>query len=240
MTSDKNNLFLTLLKLKSYLASMIDERSNLYNNFDLTRQYLEKKYPKRKDEIINLLEDNEIYSDSEIAFNEKIIFKFRAIAGQSKNRIDLVKFLKNLDVDAGSLASKDAALTNYLIEREKKFGEILDILFQLATNWTILKELEDKADDFSILDEEEMIRPEEEKNLDAIDSTTSKAFILLSGLTKRYIEKLTDYYFTYGGNVALKDFVEELDNIKKIIAQKYLDLFKQNGLEIDWLQKLSS
>lgn len=240
MAAVKNDLFLTLLKLKSFLASMIDEKSDEYDNFNLTNEYLDKKLPDKKNKIINLLEDNEIYSDGEIAFNEKIIFKFRAIAGQSKNKINLVEFLKNLDVDTGSLETRDAAFTNYIFEREKKFGEVLDLLFQLATNWTILKEFEDKADEFSVLDEEEMIRPEEEKNLDAIDSTTSKAFILISDLTKNYIEKLTDYYFTYGGNIALKNFVEELDNIKKSIAQKYLDLFKQNGLEIEWLQKLSN
>ncbi len=240
MAADKNDLFLTLLKLKSYLASMIDEKSDEYENFNLTNEYLDKKAPERKIEIINLLEDNEIYSDAEIAFDEKIIFKFRAIAGQSRNRIDLVEFLKNLDVDAGSLETRDAALTNYIMEREKKFSEILEILFQLATNWTILKELEDKVDEFSILNDEDMIRPEEEKNLDSIDNTTSKAFILISDLTKNYIEKLTDYYFTYGGNVALKDFVEGLDKFKKSIAQKYIELFKQNGLEISWLQKLST
>ncbi len=240
MGANKNNLFLILLKLKSYLASMMDESSDASDNFNLTSEYLNKKFPNRKDEILNLLEDNEIYSDNEIAFNEKIILKFRTIAGKSQSKTNLGELLKKLNVDTESSFSKEAGITNYIIEREKKFGEILDILFQLAANWTILKELEDKADEFSILDEEEMIRPEEEKNLNSIDNTTTKEFILLSDLTKKYIEKLTDYYFTYGGDVALKDFVEELEVIKKSIAKKYFDLFSQNGLEAEWLRKLSN
>ena len=89
MKAEKNNLFLTLLKLKSYLVSMIDDPAGHYGNLKMAEQYLDIKFPDRKNEIINLLEDNNIYSDSEIAFDEKIIFKFRAIAHNTRTKSDL-------------------------------------------------------------------------------------------------------------------------------------------------------
>ena len=84
MKKDKENLFLILLKLKSYLVSMIDEPADNYSNLKLAEEYLELKFPEKKNKIIRLLEDNNIYSDSEIAFDEKIITKFRTIAHEHK------------------------------------------------------------------------------------------------------------------------------------------------------------
>ena len=239
MSVDKNNLFLTLLKLKSYLASMIDERSDSYNNFNFTREYLNIKLPDKKDEIITLLEDNGIYSDIEIAFDEKIIFKFRAIAEKTKANISLLNLLNKLEIDAKDAVIKDEARVNFISEREKKLGEILELLFQLATNWAVLKELEDKVDDYSILDEEDVIRPEEERKLSALDNTTSQAFSAISELTKKYLHKLTDYYFIFGGDLALKEFVDELEDTRNVVAKKYHELFKKYGMDEDWLQKLS-
>lgn len=239
MSTEKSNLFLTLLKLKSYLASMIDERSDVYNNFNYTEEYLNRKLPGKKDEIIALLEDNGIYSDIEIAFDERILFKFRAIAEKTKENISLLNLLNKLEIEAKDAVIKDEARVNYITAREKKLGEILDILFQLATNWAVLRELEDKVDDYSILDEEDVIRPDEERNLTTLDGTTSQAFSDISELTKKYIQKLTDYYFTFGGDMALKEFVDELENTRNIVAKKYYDLFKRYGLDEDRLKKLS-
>lgn len=238
MSNDKNNLFLTLLKLKSYLASMIDERSDLYNNFNLTNEYLDRRLPGKKSEIISLLEDNGIYSDVEIAFDERIIFKFRAIAEKTKENISLISLLNKLEIEAKDEVIKDEARVNFITEREKRLGEILELLFQLATNWAVLKELEDKVDDYSILDEEEVIRPEEEKNLNALDNTTSRAFNVISDLTKKYIQKLIEYYFTFGGDIALKEFIDELEETRNEVARKYYELFKKSGLDEDWLKKL--
>jgi len=239
MEKEKINLFMTLLKLKSYLVSIIDDRSEQYDNFNLSEEYLLRKLPVGKDEIIKILEDHGIYSDNEIAFSEKIILKFREIANEDKRKLNLVNVLKNLEIDARDSILKDAGRSNYILDREKKLNEILDLIFQLATNWALLKELEDNVDDYSILNEENVIRPDEEENLSKLDNSTSKTFDIISDYTKKYIEKLTDYYFTYGGDIALKDFVEELDKTKKTVALKYIELFKRYGLDTQWLSKLS-
>ena len=239
MEKEKINLFMMLLKLKSYLVSMIDSRSEEYDDFSLSTEYLTQKFPGARDEIIKILEDHGIYSDNEIAFSDKIIIKFREIANEDRNKINLVNLLKNLEIEARDSILKDSGRSTYILDREKKLNEILDFIFQLATNWSLLKELEDNVDDYSVLNEENLIRPEEEENLNKLDITTSKAFENISSLTKKYIERLTDYYFTYGGDIALKDFVEELEKTKRSVAQKYIELFKKYGLDTSWLSQYS-
>ncbi len=239
MSIEKSNLFLTLLKLKSYLASMIDEKSDIYNNFNFTEEYLERKLPGKKDEIISLLEENGIYSDVEIAFDERILFKFRAIAEKTKADINLLHLLNKLEIEAKDSVVKEEARKKFITTREKRLGDVLDLLFQLATNWAMLKELEDKVDDYSLLDEEDVIRPDEERNLSTLDGNTSRAFDIISELTKKYIQMLTDYYFTFGGDMALKKFVEELENTRGLVAKKYYELFKNYGLDEDGLKNLS-
>ncbi len=231
MNSDKSNLFLTLLKLKSYLVSMIDERKDEFDNFNLTSEYLERRFPEKKREIITILEDNGIYSDSEIAFNDKIILQFRAIANRAKSNRDLMSLLKELEIEAKDISGVDSSRLSYISEREKKVTKILDLLFQLATNWAVLKELEDKVDDYSVLDEEEVIRPEEEKSLSYLDNNASQAFNLITDLTKKYINDLIDYYFTFGGDLALKDFVDSLNDLGASVNKKYSDLFKRFGFD---------
>lgn len=239
MTQDKSGLFLTLLKIKSYLASMIDDRSDCSDDFHFTEEYLERRYPDKKEEIISILEDNQIYSDGDIAFNEKIILQFRNIVNQISSNVNLPEILKKFEIETKDIRIIDSSRDSIKSEREKHLSNILDTLFQLATNWAVLKELEDKVDDYSVLDEEEVIRPDEEKNLNALDDTTDKAFTILSNLTKKYIHQLTDYYFIYGGDLALKDFIEELNTMQKLVAKKYYDLFKEHGLDTDWISKLA-
>ncbi len=239
MEKEKINLFMTLLKLKSYLVSMIDNRSDEYDNLNLSKEYLVQKYPWAKDEIVNILEDHGIYTDNEIAFNDKIILKFREISNEDRGRINLISLLKNLEIEARDSVLKDSGRSSLILSREKMLNEILDLIFQLATNWALLRELEDNVDDYSVLNEENVIRPEEAENLNKLDNTTSKAFETISSLTKNYIKKLTDYYFTYGGDIALKDFVEELESTKRAVTKKYIDLFKKFGLDTDWLSQYS-
>jgi hypothetical protein len=214
MKEEKNNLFLTLLKLKSYLVSMIDEPGEQSGSLKMTEQYLDLKFPNRKVEIINLLEDNNIYSDNEIAFDGKIIFKFKSIANKTKPKSDLMEILNKLDIEAKDIILNETARISLATEREKKSCEILFVLFQLSTNWEVLKDLEEKADNFSALNAEELIRPDEEKSFNALDSTTLKAVDTISIFTKRYLELLTDYYYTYGGGESLKEFMEDLERIK--------------------------
>ena len=39
--------------------------------------------------------------------------------------------------------------------------------------------------------------------------------------------------------MALKDFIQELENIKLQVSKKYTNLFKQHGLDADWIEKLT-
>ena len=238
MNSEKSNIFYTLLKLKSYLVSLMDEPAEAYSNFNYTEEYLDRKFPAQKDEIIDLLERNGIYSDSDIAFDEKIIIKFREMTSKKDAQNSLAKILEELEIETRSIGSKEEERSNYIKERGEKLNKILSVLFQLATNWAVLIELEDKVDDYSMLNDEQVLRPDEEKSLDALDDTTSKSFNVISDLTKSYVNLLTDFYFNYGGNLALKDFVEELHELKKNVEKKYYDLFKSHGLDTEWLSKL--
>jgi hypothetical protein len=238
MKTEKNNLFLTLLKIKSYLVSMIDEPAD-NNSLKMTKHYLSLRFPDKKDRIIALLEKNNILSDSEIAFDEKIVFKFRTIANTPKNTTGLTDILNKLDIGAKDFAVNETERINAATEREKRLSEILYILFKLATHWEVLKELEDKADNFSILNNEDVIRPDEEKNLGVIDDSTAKVFSTLSLLTGKYIELLANYYYSYGGKEALNDYFEEQDKTKKIIANKYLALYQKRGWDTAWLLKFS-
>jgi hypothetical protein len=216
----------------------MDEPAEAYGNFSYTEEYLDRKFPAQKDEIIDLLEKNSIYSDSDIAFDEKILIKFRDMTSKKDAQNSLAKILEELEIETRSIGNKEENRSNYVKERGEKLNKILSVLFQLATNWAVLIELEDKVDDYSLLNDEQVLRPDEEKNLDALDDTTSKSFNVISDLTKNYVKLLTDFYFNYGGNLALKDFVEELHDLKNTVEKKYYDLFKSHGLDTEWLSKL--
>ncbi len=237
MEYESTNLFFTFLRLKSYLVSLMDESKQNYKDFHYTEEYLSRRYPDEKTSIIRILEDNGIFNDADIAFNEKVIMQFRKIANESKAHTSLVDLLTKLEIEVKDFTSKDKERSKYISLREERLNSILEILFQLATNWSVLRELEDKVDSYSVLNDEEVIRPDEEKNLDALDSTTSQAFNIISDLTKQYIKRLTDYYFEYGGDISLKAFVEELDITKNEVNKKYFELFKKHGLDTDWLEK---
>lgn len=76
MDSQKQDLFFILLRLKSYLISLIDKAENCENEFKFTEEFLERCFPEEKTEIINILEDNKIYGDCDIVFNDKIHLVF--------------------------------------------------------------------------------------------------------------------------------------------------------------------
>jgi len=54
------------------------------------------------------------------------------------------------------------------------------------------------------------------------------------------LELLIDYYFTYSGDISLKEFIEDLEKTKKSVVKKYLKLFQKYGLDYEWLVKLST
>jgi hypothetical protein len=230
MDPQKSELFFLLLKLKSYLVSMIDNSEEAEKDFYYTEEYLDRRFPEKKEEIIELLVTNGINSDGEIAFNEKIVFEFKKMTSLNEENIDLTSLLRKFEIEAVGIERENRKRNSYISERDKELNEILSIIFQLATNWALHRELENKVDDYSALSSEELIRPEEEKKYDALGKSTSVSFENISKLTEKYIYNLTDYYFKFGGDLTLIEFVSELDRIKAMVFKKYSDLFKKHGL----------
>ncbi|HSP88022.1 MAG TPA: hypothetical protein VLN45_07800 [Ignavibacteriaceae bacterium] len=228
---EKPDLFYILLKLRSYLVSLINSPEECDDTFTYTEEFLERRYPDMRDEIITLLTDNGINSDYDIAFNEKIVFKFKDMISETERRTDISTLLKKFDIDAISLERDRKKSESYKNERERELNKVIETLFQLAANWAVHRELENKVDDYSTLSEEDLIRPEEEKSYDTLGKNTNASFDKISKLTEKYINILTDYYFHYGGDLTLIQFVEELENIKVAVFKKYADLFKKHGFE---------
>lgn len=235
MQPETFDLFLVLIKLKSYLISLIDEPEECYNNLNLTREYFDRRYPEKKDFIIDLLEQNNIHSDCDIVFDEQVHEKFKNIV-YGNNQVDLLSLLNKFEIDSGNLNDN----ANLRSERDEKLKQIIKLLFKLTKIWNSRKELEENVEDYAVLLEEEVLRPEEELHLINLDKITSISFETITVLTKRYIELYVDYYFSYGGDVSLKRFVNEIHLIKKLVTKKYYDLYKKNGLEEKWLNKLSN
>jgi hypothetical protein len=227
MSSETFDLFLTLIKLKSYLISLVDQPEECYKNFNLTEEYLKRRCPDKSDEIVELLKKNKINSDCDIAFDETIHEKFKEIAVAENNLVDLPTLLENLEIDSKNIFTNEVLKS----KREEKLKEILKVLFHLAQNWVARKELENDVEDYSLLEEEDLIRPDEEKRLSKLDTYNSVSYNNISILSKKYIEQLTEYYFEYGGDISLVDFVNYLTNLKTTITKKYLELFKRHGLD---------
>lgn len=225
------DLFFSLLRLKSYLLSLLDEPEDCAQSFDFTEEYLERKLPDKKEEIIEMLIEYGIKNDCDIAFDEKIHIKFKEMAVKSKEGVDLASLLSELEIDSQELRAKQKELETLKIQREKKLRYILALLFQLTKNWAAHELLEKDVDDYSTLEEEEMLRPEEISRLDDLDSNSINSFNTISKLTEKYLDLFADYYFHYGGDISLERFLGRLDQIKRSISDKYNDLFRESGLD---------
>ncbi len=230
MSAENNDLFYTLLKLKSYLISLVDDPNECENDFIYTSEYLERKYPGQKEEIINLLLESGINGDCDIIFDEQIHHKFKDIAGKTQKEIDLLDLLEKLKIDSEELIKKEA-VENYKSQKEYDVKNILNSLFELAKAWSSHKEINKNFDNYSVLDEEDMIRPNEENKLNNLDQNSELSFRFISSHTLKYLELYAEYYFQHGGDVFLNKFKEELDNLKKIISEKYEDFLKNHGIK---------
>lgn len=231
MSSDKPDLFYILLKLRSYLISLLNSPNECDDTFAYTEEFLERRYPDMKGEIMELLIENGINNDRDIAFNEKIVFQFKKMISGTEKRTDLTSLLRKFEIETLSLERDKKKSDSYRNERERELNKVLEVLFQLAANWAVHRELENKVDDYSTLSEEDLIRPDEEKSYDDLGKNTEVSFDKISKLTEKYIHLLTDYYFKYGGDVTLIEFVEELERVKVSVFKKYAELFKKHGLE---------
>ena len=103
-------------------------------------------------------------------------------------------------------------------------------MLQLARIWTKRNEIENSIEDFSLLDEEDLIRPEELRELGQLDHATSVSYKTISKLSEIYLEQLADYYFKFGGDVSLVQFIDSMEEFKRIVSLKYRDLFNEHGL----------
>jgi hypothetical protein len=228
---DKPDLFYVLLKLRSYLVSLINNPEECDDSFTYAEEFLDRRFPELKEEILELLTNNELNNDCDIAFNDKIVFKFKDMLWGNEKQTDITSLLKKFEIETISLERDSKKLESFKNQRDRELNKVIETLFQLAANWAVHRELENRVDDYSTLSEEELIRPEEEKSFDDLGKNTSISFDKISKLTEKYIQLLTDYYFHYGGDLTLIEFVEELEKIKVSVFKKYADLFKKHGFE---------
>jgi hypothetical protein len=233
MASEQFELFVILLKLKSYLISLLDDPALDYNSFDYTEEYLLRKYPERKEEVLELLITNKIENDAQIAFNENIQSKFKEMVIAIDSPHKLSEILNKFQIAAIKDSAKEITLDDIKLSREQKLKEIVSVLLQLARIWTRRNEIENSIEDFSLLDEEDVIRPEELEELGQLDFETSVSYKTISKLTEIYLEQLAEYYFKFGGDIALVKLLDDIDSFKQIVASKYRDLFKEHGLDLD-------
>lgn len=231
MSQEKFEIFLILLRLKSYLISLMDDSKVEYEGFEFTNEYLDRKFPEQKEEVLQLLISNNIMSDAQIAFDEKIHERFKEILKEEEPHTDLTSILEKFHIEAVPSSIKDKTLDNYRIIRDQKLKEIISILLQIARVWTQRNEIEDDIATYSLLNEEDMMRPYERKKLGELDKNTSISFKTISQLTQIYLEQLIDYFFKFGGDMALMEFVSSLEEFKRIVTRKYYSLIKNSGLD---------
>lgn len=229
--NSKIDTYLIFIKIKSYLVSLLDDPSHEIDSLELTEEFLDRKYPEHKEYILEMLVSNNILSDEQIAFDENILTRFKDIASSDINSVSLEEILKNFNIESIEKTLSEKSIQTFKQAREQKTKEIITILFQLARIWSYKTQLENEIDDYSLLEEEELIRPEEEFKLDKLDDDTNVSFGLISKLTNIYLEQLVSYFFDFGGNVSLANFINNLETFKKLVHKKYSELFQQYGLD---------
>ena len=141
--------------------------------------------------------------------------------------------LEEFEIEVNEALIKEDNISKFRREREEKLNEIINILFKLAKEWYMHHEIEDSIDDFNALDDVELLRPDEEKQLDVLGDNSVYSFDIISKQTEKYIELLSDYYFKYGGDLILAGFVNDISKLKSVVAKKYSNLSKENGIDID-------
>ncbi len=236
MASEQFELFVILLKLKSFLVSMVDDPALESGGFEFTEEYLVRKYPDRKAEVIEMLLRHNIESDYQITFDENIQNKFKEMVLGIDSTLKLREILDKYQIKTEKNSLKEKTLDEIRKIREQNLNEIISILLQLARIWTKRNEIESNIEDYSLLDEEDLIRPEELKELGELDQATSVSYKTIAKLTEIYLEQLADYYFKFGGDIALNRFINNLDFLKNKVSAKYKDLLDKLGNESNKLQ----
>lgn len=231
MSEDNEDIFFILLRLKSFLLAMINSPDNCMQDFTYTEEYLERKYPEKAEEILLLLVEHNLTNDCDIAFNEKVHLIFKEIAESYSNNLDLNSILSKYEIKTLNTETKDSELERLRIEKEQKIKRIVLTLFQVAKIWSSHNDIDNTIDNFSFLEDIELIRPEEMKRLSELDKSSQASFKTIKELTSTYITAMIDYLFRYGGDFTLKEFSENLEELNKLITEKYNELFNSSGLK---------
>ncbi|HED08485.1 MAG TPA: hypothetical protein ENI57_10255 [Ignavibacteria bacterium] len=233
MAAYQSEILITLVKLRYYLISLIESPEECYDNFNISEEFFERRNINNGQELIERLQDNGISNDCDIAFNKDIHNIFKIVAKDFSSNPDLKSILEEFEIEVNEAHIKEDNISKFRREREEKLNVIINILFKLAKNWSMHHEIEDSIDDFNVLDDVELLRPDEEKQLDVLGDNSVYSFDIISKQTEKYIELLSDYYFKYGGDLILASFVNDISNLKSEVAKKYSNLSKKNGLGID-------
>lgn len=231
MSEENEDIFFILLRLKSFLLAMINNPDECTQDFTYTEEYLERKYPEKAEEILSLLIEHKLTNDCDIAFNEKVHIIFKDIASSFSNNLDLNSILSKYEIETLSTETKDSELEAIRLEKEQKIKRIVLTLFQVAKIWSSHNDIDNTIDNFSFLEDIELIRPEEMKKLNELDRSSQASFKTIKELTSTYIREMIDYLFRYGGDFTLKEFSENLEELNKLISGKYKELFNSSGLK---------
>ena len=227
---NKNDVFVILLRLKSYLISLIDTPDDCDESLEYSKEYLSRKFPEMSLMLLDMLQENEIYSDCQIVFDPDIQDKFKKIAQGETTKIELDEILYKYNIESKDLLLSNEWNKTVKTNREEMIRQIVSILLKTANEWVNRKDLEENIDDISLLIEEDVLRAEEVDKLNSISNETGLSFSKLSTLTLIYIKFFTDYLFDHGGDVSLKNFQQKLWKISKNIDTKYKNLLNRNGL----------
>ena len=233
MAAYQSEILLTLVKLRYFLISLIESPEECYDNFNISEEFFERRNIINGNELLEKLQDNGINNDCDIAFNKDIHNIFKIVSQDFSSNPDLKSMLEEFEIEVNEALIKEDNISKFRREREEKLNEIINILFKLAKEWSMHHEIEDSIDDFNALDDVELLRPDEEKQLDVLGDNSVYSFDIISKQTEKYIELLYDYYFKYGGDLILAGFVNDISKLKSVVAKKYSNLSKENGIDID-------
>lgn len=233
MATYQSEILLTLVKLRYFLISLIESPEECYDNFNISEEFFERRNIINGNELLEKLQDNGINNDCDIAFNKDIHNIFKIVSQDFSSNPDLKSMLEEFEIEVNEALIKEDNISKFRRKREEKLNEIINILFKLAKEWSMHHEIEDSIDDFNALDDVELLRPDEEKQLDVLGDNSVYSFDIISKQTEKYIELLSDYYFKYGGDLILAGFVNDISNLKSVVAKKYSNLSKENGIDID-------
>ncbi|MCH7974332.1 MAG: hypothetical protein IIA48_03055 [Bacteroidetes bacterium] len=233
MAAYQSEILLTLVKLRYFLISLIESPEECYDNFNISEEFFERRNIINGNELLEKLQDNGINNDCDIAFNKDIHNIFKIVSQDFSSNPDLKSMLEEFEIEVNEALIKEDNISKFRREREEKLNEIINILFKLAKEWSMHHEIEDSIDDFNALDDVELLRPDEEKQLDVLGDNSVYSFDIISKQTEKYIELLSDYYFKYGGDLILAGFVNDISKLKSVVAKKYSNLSKENGIDID-------